>query len=243
LDILKIPFSLKRSSHVATISNATKDSIVREFNYNPKKISIVYNGVSPKKHIPQQHTKITAPYILFVGTLEPRKNLEGLLTAYAQLDTHIRDDAHLVIAGGKGWGDVNLTHIIEQLNLKSHVHLMGYVTEEELDSLYANALFLAMPSLYEGFGLPIIEAMSHGRCVLTSKNSSMPEAAGKAGHLIDPFNIDSIKQGLLTMITNEAIRHDLESHAKKHAAHFSWGESAQKLRTVFESVLSNHKKK
>ena len=181
---------------------------------------------------------IDRPYFLFVGTLEPRKNLPRLLTAYSRLGESIKEQAILVIAGGKGWGGVDVNEVVAELGLVSHVRILGYVDEITLAALYANAQFLAMPSLYEGFGLPLVEAMISGTPVLTSNNSSMPEVAGNAGWLVDALDIGSIGNGLNKLICDEQLRGKLAANAKSNVARFSWDKSAQLLITVFEQAIS-----
>jgi glycosyltransferase involved in cell wall biosynthesis len=181
-------------------------------------------------------------YLLFVGTLEPRKNLLRLLTSYSRLPVSIKNKAILVIAGGKGWGGVDIKKTVRKLDLERHVRLVGYVDDTMLAALYKNALFLAMPSIYEGFGLPITEAMAHGTPVLTSNNSSMPEVAGEAGLLVDPLSVDSIQKGLIELLSNAKLRNRLASRAKDSAKRFDWDVSAAKLVDVFKKAVDAHKK-
>jgi glycosyltransferase involved in cell wall biosynthesis len=136
-------------------------------------------------------------------------------------------------------GGINIDNVVADLGLAKHVRLLGYVDESTLATLYSNALFLAMPSLYEGFGLPLVEAMIHGTPVLTSSNSSMPEVAGDAGFLVDALDIGSIENGLHKLIGDKAIRDKLASNTKKNAARFNWDQSARQLVSVFEKVTGN----
>ena len=188
-----------------------------------------------------QQKSIDRPYFLFVGTLEPRKNLIRLLTAYSLLSESLKDQAMLVIAGGKGWGGIDLNDTVSNLGLRKYVRVLGYVDETMLASLYTNALFLAMPSLYEGFGLPLVEAMVHGTPVLTSDNSSMPEVAGNAGLLVHPFVIPSIKNGLEKLIANHDLRRNLAGNTRENVTRFSWAAAAKQLVSVFEKVISARK--
>jgi len=182
-------------------------------------------------------------FFLFVGTLEPRKNLTRLLQAYDSLPLSIKEKMKLVIVGGKGWGKVNLLDMITQLDLTEHVKVLGRVDDMALATLYANAQFLVMPSLYEGFGLPLVEAMSYGTPVLTANNSSMPEVAGNAGLLVDALDVESIADGLQEMITNNRLRERLAKNAKLNVSRFSWDNSAKKLITVFEKAIDLRKDK
>ena len=242
LERYQMPLAVRIADEVVTDSQATADAVMEEFCIDPDRLTIVPLGanlaesVAPSESL--QQFDIDYPYFLFVGTLEPRKNLANLLAVYASLPESVKEDAMLVIAGGKGWGGVDLQEIISRLDIGKHVRLLGYVDEPTLATLYANAQFLAMPSLYEGFGLPLVEAMAHGTPVLTANNSSMPEVAGDAGLLVDAQDAGSIANGLNQLITNEELRKKLAENAKSNAARFNWDESARQLITVFEKAIT-----
>ena len=247
LESYQMPYAVSTSDAVVASSKATAEAVKKEFGINSDKLSVVTLGAT----IPQDllNTDLLGaldadqPYFLFVGTIEPRKNLSRLLTAYSQLPDSIKDQAMLVIAGGKGWGDINITEKMTSLNLLNHVKLLGYVDEPTLSALYSNTQFLAMPSLYEGFGLPLVEAMSYGAPVLTANNSSMIEVAGNAGLLVDALDVKSIADGLKKMITNNELRKRLAKNAKLNASRFSWDDSAIKLIKVFEKAIEIRKNK
>ncbi len=181
------------------------------------------------------------PYALFVGTLEPRKNLLRLLEAFSQLPIDIQNRLLLVIVGGKGWHLGDLENHIARLRLEPSVRLMGYVSEEELACLYANARFLAMPSLYEGFGFPIIEANASGIPVLTSNSSSMPEVAGDAALLVDPTDIEAIRSAMIHLATDERLYNTLATRARQNADRFNWSKSADDLIAVFDEAIEVRK--
>ena len=243
LERYQMPLSVKKADKVVADSMATLSALDREFDIDSNKLSVVTLGTSSPVDIApfkalQDLYNISRPYFLFVGTLEPRKNLLRLLAAYSRLPDSIRNDALLVIAGGQGWGGIDIRNAIANLGLESHVRLVGYVDEPTLASLYKNALFLAMPSLYEGFGLPLVEAMAYGTPVLTSNNSSMPEVTGDAGLLIDAEDIGSIENGLTKLILDEEMRNSLADKAQNNVARFNWDESARQLITVFDEAIS-----
>jgi glycosyltransferase involved in cell wall biosynthesis len=221
-DAVKLAFGTK-SDRLAVVPLAA--------NNDPKSIS-----VDTLKEL-----NIDQPYLLFVGTLEPRKNLARLLAAYELMPASVKAQASVVIVGGKGWGAVNLKDEIHRLKLSNYVKLLGYVNDEVLNALYSNAQFLAMPSLYEGFGLPLLEAMVYGRPVLTANNSSMPEVAGEAGLLVDALDIHSIRSGLLQLITDKNLLSKLAGKAKKNARRFCWDKSARELIVCFEKAIVNRK--
>ena len=168
--------------------------------------------------------------------MEPRKNLQRLLQAYAALNANVRDHARLVIAGGKGWGGVDIASMVRAMHLEGQVVYTGYVNEMQLATLYAHARFLAMPSLYEGFGLPLVEAMSFGVPVLTSNRSSLPEVAGDAGVLVDPFDVHSIAEGLFSLLCDNVYRDHLASRAIPNAKRFTWQNAARDMWAVFEEA-------
>ncbi len=237
----QMPHAVKMADLVLADSDATKISIIDTFCIDANKLSVVHLGVTDINTDPLQNLLeplgIKQPYFLFVGTLEPRKNLARLLTAFSQLPSHLKEGIDLVIAGGAGWGNIDIENKVKELGLDSHVRLLGYVDDQTLNTLYKYAEFLVMPSLYEGFGLPLIEAMAHGVPVLTSNNSSMPEVAGEAGFLVDPLDVGSISHGLSEMINNKTLRAELASKAKPTAENFNWDKSAQQFITALEQLL------
>jgi len=243
LERCQAPFGVKTADRVVADSQATADAVKKEWPSCSDKLTVIPLAASLAGDVvPFEVLKelgIGTPYFLFVGTLEPRKNLARLLTAYALLPESLKSRSMLVIAGGKGWGGVNIDEIVADLGLTKNVRIVGYVDDPTLSALYTNAQFLAMPSLYEGFGLPLVEAMVYGAPVLTSNNSSMPEVAGDAGLLVDAESVDSIKMGLAEMITDSELIKRLTDNAKSNAARFNWDDSAQQLVSVFKKAIQS----
>ena len=241
-----MPAAIRQADRIVAISTSTAIDIEEEYPDAVDKIRVIYPGTTglpaPLDFHSLSALGIRFPYILFVGTLEPRKNLQVLLQAYALLDIKTRNETRLVIAGGKGWGGVEINAMIKDLCLADHVIPVGYVNETQLATLYAHARFLAMPSLYEGFGLPLIEAMSFGIPVLTSNRSSLPEVAGDAGVLVDPFNIHSVSEGLSSLLKNHQHRNYLAKKAISHAKRFSWNNAARKMWAVFQEATEHQLK-
>lgn len=242
LERYQMPAAILAADAVVADSKATADAVKEEFFINPNKLSVVPLGASLAVNAASfevlKERGINRPYFLFVGTLEPRKNLIRLLTAYSYLSDSIKDQATLVIAGGTGWGGIDINDTVADLGLRKYVRILGYVDESILATLYANALFLAMPSVYEGFGLPLVEAMVRGSPVLTSNNSSMPEVAGNAGLLIDPLDTQSIKNGLEELISNHNVRGALADNARANVTRFNWDNAAKQLVSVFEKAIA-----
>lgn len=243
LERYQMPRAVEASNNVVADSHATANALKKEFGINSEKLTVIplaaNSGVQLAPFSSLEKIGVNRNFFLFVGTLEPRKNLSGLLTAYSQVEGSLKKKAMLVIAGGKGWGGVDINQMVTNLGLENDVCVLGYVEEETLATLYANALFLAMPSLYEGFGLPLVEAMAYGTPVLTSNNSSMPEVAGDAGLLVDPLTTNSIKKGLQELISNHDLRDKLANKAQKNAIRFNWDTSAYQLIGVFERAIAN----
>ena len=184
-------------------------------------------------------------YLFTVSTVEPRKNLVTLLDAYVQLKQHLGDAGlpcpPLIIVGRKGWNcDDILSYMSE---LEGMVRFTGYVSDEELVALYQMATCLVFPSLYEGFGLPVLEAMMAGCPVITSKTSSLPEVAGNAGLLVDPHNAGEIATTIIRLLQDDALRTSLQEQGREWATHFSWAETARITRKLYITMAANHSQK
>jgi glycosyltransferase involved in cell wall biosynthesis len=237
-----MPEAIRMADIVMADSHSTATGIAEVYPELSHKVRVVHLGVSalPDPFNPQilLGLKITKPYILFVGTLEPRKNLDRLLKAFSSIPEGYRNQFSLVIAGGKGWGGINLPKLIREYQLDGSVKLLGYVTDYELAALYANARFLIMPSIYEGFGLPLLEAMQYGTPVLTSQSGSMAEVAGDSGMLIDPYSIESICAGIQRMLEDDELIKNLGRKALHRAKEFSWDKCATETMAVFEEAIT-----
>jgi glycosyltransferase involved in cell wall biosynthesis len=244
LDATLMAPSVRRADCIITVSRHTEADLVREMPFARGRTFTIGLGVSSNLDAaysdqPQSDAAVGEPYFLFVGTLEPRKNLRRLLEAYAGLCGDIRARARLVIVGGAGWGGVNVDELASAFGIADRIRRLGYVSDAELGALYQGALFLAMPSLYEGFGLPLLEAMTRGVPVMTSDCASMPEVAGSAGLLVNPHDVGSISNGLRTMICDDSARLRFAGHARVEASRFSWEEAARQTLQVFERVIQD----
>ena len=247
LDSILMPEAVRLADRVITVSGHTAEDLLREMPNARGKVFPIPLGTSFLAPAASRESLtslgLTEPYFLFVGTLEPRKNLTRLLEAFARLPDSLRNGAVLAIAGGTGWGGVDVATIAERFGIGDRVRVLGYVDDSQLATLYAHALFLAMPSLYEGFGLPLLEAMSHGTPVLTSNCASMPEVAGDAGMLVDPCDVDSVAHGLSELLSHDARRNALACLAKPHAASFSWDRAAEDTLRIFDDAIGARKLK
>ena len=226
----------KEADLIIAVSQATKKDAIEILGIPQEKIKVVYEAgpsdlkpVKDRKKINKvlKKFKISGDYLLSVATLEPRKNLKRIIQAFASLKTK---DLKLVVAGKQGWGDfkgLSSTNVI----------FTGYVSREDLEVLYSRALCLTFPSLYEGFGLPILEAMACGCPVLTSNISSMPEVAGQAALLVDPLDQEEIAQGLAQMINNRDLRSDLTKKGFAQVKKFSWEKAARETLKVYKEAV------
>lgn len=240
LESVQMPHAVKAADRIVVSSKATRSDLHKHLSVSLEKMDLVYPAIdiTEPSDIPSEFAIIdkvinAQKFILFVGTLEPRKNLVRLLQAYSKLPTAQKQDCHLVIVGGKGWGEQNLSQLVQQYQIENYVHLMGYLDEQSLQYLYKNAHILAMPSTYEGFGLPIAEAMKFGTPAIAGNNSSLVEVVGDAGLLVDAKSVEEISQGLLEMISNDKIHHAFAANTRKQVEKFEAVKSAADLLDVF----------
>jgi len=178
-----------------------------------------------------------AEFWLTVGTLEPRKNLHRLIKGFAQFKNKTKAKFPLVLAGGKGWLQDDPATLIRDLNCANDVQILGYVSDEELSWLYKNCFGFIYPSLYEGFGLPVLEAMELGAAVITSNSSSLPEVAGKAAHFINPLSTQDISMALQKLYIDKDYRISLKSKAITQAKNFSWNKCASEICQIYKQVM------
>lgn len=237
LDALLMPRAVRQADLVIAVSNSTRRDLVEWRPSAEPKIRVI--PCAPIFHPPELPSKplIEPPYILFVGTFEPRKNLSRLLEAYAALRRTSPQTPNLVLAGGSGWR-YDVTFVVTRLGLSNCVKVLDSPRDEDLVSLYEHCLFLAAPSLYEGFGLPIVEAMAFGKPVVVGNTSSMPEVTGKGGLLVNPRSSESIANAMRQLLENPAFRDSMGARARDQAASFSWQKAADDTLTLIEAAAS-----
>ena len=229
-----IPFFVSKARRIIAVSQFTSDEIRRTFPKVGNSVDVILEAPSPaltrvtdETLLLEVRDKLNLPdrFILFLGTLEPRKNLPALLKAYESIAGRITQD--IVLTGRMGWGSTNLKKLLENNDIRERIHLTGFVDDEYLPSLLSMADIVAYPALYEGFGLPVVEAMACGTPVLTSSVSSLPEAAGGAAILVNPESVEDISSKLLEMATDEELRKSLAIQGLARVSKLSWNKVAE----------------
>ena len=239
-----VPRSVARADIVLADSESTRRDAIELLHLPPERVQVVYAGVdsgfgrvTDLVHLEAIRDKYSLPprFVLSVGTLQPRKNYTRLIEAFARLSG--LGDVHLVISGARGWLYADIFHRVEELGLSSRVHFPGYVNEADLPSLYTMAEVFAFPSLYEGFGLPPLEAMACGTPIVVSRASSLPEVVGEAACLIDPLNVEEIAAALQGLLDSPASRSRLAALGLAQAGHFTWSSAARRLLDLYRAVV------
>ncbi len=230
---------LRRADGLIAISQSARNDAIKVLQLRPERIRVIYPGIAEPFFDPpgaeidrvKKHHILERPYVLAVGTIEPRKNVEALLKAYAALPPDLKGEFELVLAGPSGWASR------ETNSLLGSVRYLGYVPEPDLPALMAGATIFAYPSLYEGFGFPVAQAMAAGTAVLTSAVSSLPEITGDDAVLIDPRSPAELTGGLNRLLTSPSLRHELAGRARLRAARFSWQECAAQSWRFFREIV------
>ena len=244
----RIPDSINRADFVITDSEYIRKEVISEFNLPPEKVVTTLlsasSNFSPTSSKSQQtilsaYNLTPGSYILAVGTLEPRKNLRNAIKAYIQLPETVRKEIPFVIAGMSGWNNDSLYKDIASIAEQGQIRRLGYIPDEVLPFLYGGASIFVYPSLYEGFGLPPLEAMACGTPVLVSDRSSLPEVVSDAGLLSDPFDIDQMASLMLRVIESSETRRSLQIKGIERAAQFSWKKCADQTIEVYKMALQS----
>ncbi len=236
--------SVRRAQRVLAVSESTKRDLVQHYGLSPDKVDVVYNGVdSAFRPLPadqvaafRRQAGLPERFMLFVGTLEPRKNVVRLIEAYARLP---KERPPLVLVGGKGWLYEQIFAQVEALNLSGQVHFAGYVLAGDLPLWYNAADLFVYPSLYEGFGLPPLEAMACGTAVITSTASSLPEVVGKAGLAVDPTDTEALATAMGQMLIAKDLREQMQAEGLAQAQKFSWAKTAQSTVGSYRRALAS----
>ncbi len=237
-------FAAKHAARVFAVSEATKKDLTKFYGTDPAKIVVTPLGYDTQTFYPRSYDEIQPvldkyglvyqKYVLFVGTMQPRKNIPKLVDAFLKIKSENHVEEKLAIFGGRGW---LWEPILEKIKTAGEdVKYFDYAPREDLPYLLAGAKLLTLPALYEGFGLPPLEAMASGVPTVVSNISSLPEVVGEAGVLVDPNSVDSIAEGLLEVISNETLRQQMIAKGLERAKQFIWENTAKKTLEVFESL-------
>ncbi len=235
--------AVRWTDHIIAVSESTKRDTMQHLGVPEDKITVVYEAANPifrpidraeaREQVRNRHG-LEGPFILFVSTIEPRKNVPTLVRALWQLQECYKEDVRLVLAGGKGWLFEDAFAIIEELKMDSQVHLLGRVSSEDLLYLYNAAELLAHPAFYEGFGLPPLEAMACGLPVVVSQVASLPEVVGDAGLLIDPHDVDELTVGMWRILNDSELRQEMREKGFRQAERFSWQRAARETLAIYK---------
>jgi alpha-1,3-rhamnosyl/mannosyltransferase len=245
----KLPKAIDRAATIIVDAESVRQEVITTFGVSSERIRAIHLGVSdvykPRNAsalapILARYQLTASRYLLAVGTLEPRKNLIQAVNAFAGLPEKLRASSPLVIAGMRGWLTQDLENRIRQLEERGEVRWLGYVPAEELPHLYSGAAMLIYPSLYEGFGLPVLEAMASGIPVITSNRASLPEVMGDAGVMIDPEDTPGLREHIRRLLEDPAEAARLGQRGVERARLFTWEACAEKTLTVYRAAINRH---
>jgi len=244
---LAMPLFIRRADHLIAVSHSTRQDLVRLYDVDPDKITVIYEAADPRfrpqpieeiRHVQRKYS-LPERFILSLGTLEPRKNYQRLVEALALLRQKPGAEGwRLVIVGGKGWLYGPFFRRLEELGLEHEVILLGHVPNEDLPALYSAATLFVFPSLYEGFGLPPLEAMACGTPVVCSRASSLPEVGGRAARYVNPTSTEEIAQAIHEVLVDEVLQEEMRERGFEQAKQFSWERAAQETMALYHFLMS-----
>jgi glycosyltransferase involved in cell wall biosynthesis len=238
--------AVRKSDRILTVSEASKRDILRFFDIAPEKVEVIYNAIDERFLAPpeeeqmdrvRQRYQLDHPFVLYVGNIKPHKNLERLIDAFARVRARDFSDLRLVIIGDAVSKYPPLRQSVHRHRLDKYIRFLGFQPYDTLAVFYRLARVFAFPSLYEGFGLPPLEAMACGTPVVTSNVSSLPEVAGGAALLVDPYDPVSIADGMMQALSDESLRRDLIQRGLARAREFSWTDSVTAIHRIYMEVL------
>jgi len=234
-------YTVKKAKKIIAVSQSTKKDLIKIYKIPKEKITVIYNGFNRYQGIKASSFKekeISSSYILYIGTLQPRKNLLNLIRSFYKFN-QIYPKFHLIIAGKKGWLYEKIFEEVKNLGIEDKIFFTDYVTNHQLVFLYQNAFCLVIPSFYEGFGLPILEAMYFSCPVLASFSSSLPEVGGDACLYFDPQNINDLTEKLIKLKNDKNLRNELIKKGKKRIKLFSWEKCGKETLKVIQDAVND----
>ncbi len=239
------PLYAQKAARLVTVSEFSKNDIATRYHVPFDKIDVVYNGVNElykpanEATIKQVKDKYTGgnDYLVYAGSIHPRKNVARLLQAFDEFRKQHKRPIKLLLVGGKGWKTGEVFNVLGQMKHRDDVILTGHLSAKQLAPVTASAKAMMYTSLFEGFGIPIIEAMRCGVPVVTSNTSSMPEVAGDAALIVDPYNVNAIAEAMQQVLTDDDLREQLVTKGLQRAAQFNWDTSARELWASIEQIL------
>lgn len=239
LDKYLMPYAIKKSDKILTVSYNTKLDLIENFDVKKNKIRVTKLAPKNHKYLYKDYTNLSKlkNCILLVATNDPRKNINRTIAAYSRLSVSLRKKHNLVIVGSRGWAKKSIKTLIKNFKLIDTVKSIGYIDENKLSWLYKNCKLLILVSIFEGFGLPIVEAMINNKPQITSNNSSMKEVAAKTSFLVNPYSIFDISQKLNLILTNDQVFKKLKSNCMIKIKNFSWRNTSQDTINLFENLL------
>ncbi len=232
---LSTKHSARHCQHLIADSQATRADLIKHYRVPPQNVTVIYPGFDPHPFVGefQRPAGLPAEYLLYVGTIQPRKGLLQLLAAFS----NVPEAPTLLLVGNPGWLSAPIYQSVQELKLEGRVRFLGYVPDSELPALYRHAHAFVFPSLYEGFGFPILEAFASGTPVLCSDGGSLPEVAGEAALIVPAGEVDALSNGLQHLLSNRAVRAGLVERGHEQLKKFSWEKAAAETLLLFESVL------
>ncbi|HEY3257017.1 MAG TPA: glycosyltransferase family 1 protein [Polyangiaceae bacterium] len=244
----KVPATLARASQVITDSKFVREEVIATFGVPPERVSAVALGVAEDFH-PRASLQTAealgrlglshGAYVLFVGTIEPRKNLDAVISAHVALPAPLRERYPLIIAGGRGWQDDALGPLLRSAESAGHIRRLGYVARDVLPHVYAGAALFVYPSLYEGFGLPPLEAMASGVPVIVSNAAALPEVVGDAGLLVSPQDTTAWRESIANLLEDRAAAARLSDRGLARAREFSWTSCGAQTVAIYRRALAS----
>lgn len=243
----RLYYSARNCHRIITCSEATKKDVVDILEARPEKVKVIYGAISPEfkeldsnELIQEAMKRYSLPekYILFVGTLEPRKNIVRLIEAFKKIKDKLKGEFKLILIGGRGWYYKDIFATIKRLGLDDSVRYLDYIAREDLPPILNGAEAFVYPSLYEGFGLPPLEAMACGVPILVSDVSCFPEVFGDSALRVDPYSVDEIADGIYRILTDRNLREALRQKGLKKAREYSWERTARETLALYNEVYT-----